>query len=187
MKKQTLVAALIALSGFALPLRAQHQHHATPQSQTPTTKIDADFQQQLATVYLQSQSLLKAFVNSDAAQVQQTARDVEKALSQVNMKLLSGNDHMSWMQQVKTLQNSLQQMSARTDLTAQRQQLDLFSETLYQSIKQFGIGEQTVYYQHCPMAREGKGGYWLSAQQAIQNPYFGQKMLTCGSTKEVLP
>lgn len=34
---------------------------------------------------------------------------------------------------------------------------------------------------HCPMALEGKGGYWLQKGEEIRNPYFGSAMLKCGS------
>jgi hypothetical protein len=41
-----------------------------------------------------------------------------------------------------------------------------------------------VYVAYCPMADEGKGGYWLSAQKEIRNPYYGDEMLECGEVKE---
>ncbi len=46
----------------------------------------------------------------------------------------------------------------------------------------------TVYYQHCPMYTHGKvkGANWLSAEKAIRNPYYGDRMLTCGSVVETL-
>jgi Cu(I)/Ag(I) efflux system membrane fusion protein len=40
---------------------------------------------------------------------------------------------------------------------------------------------QEVYLVKCPMANSDKGGYWLSEDKSIDNPYFGGEMLTCGS------
>lgn len=37
-----------------------------------------------------------------------------------------------------------------------------------------------VYYQYCPM----KKAYWISAEPAIKNPYYGASMLTCGRIAE---
>jgi Cu(I)/Ag(I) efflux system membrane fusion protein len=48
------------------------------------------------------------------------------------------------------------------------------------------VAEDTLYVQHCPMADNNEGGYWLSRDKDIQNPYFGSKMLRCGSVKQVL-
>lgn len=36
------------------------------------------------------------------------------------------------------------------------------------------------------MAMGQQGAYWLSESQEIKNPYFGDQMLKCGETKEVL-
>ena len=50
----------------------------------------------------------------------------------------------------------------------------------------FGTTGETIYYQYCPMARDNKGAYWLSAVEEIKNPYFGDAMLTCGENKAVI-
>jgi len=31
-----------------------------------------------------------------------------------------------------------------------------------------------------------KDAYWLSNETAIKNPYYGSRMLTCGSVKDTL-
>jgi hypothetical protein len=53
-------------------------------------------------------------------------------------------------------------------------------------LKAFGANDRTLYYQHCPMANNDKGGNWISQTSEIKNPYFGDKMLKCGETKETL-
>ena len=57
---------------------------------------------------------------------------------------------------------------------------------MYKAIKAFGLSGETAYYDYCPMAFNNKGGYWLAKEDKIQNPYFGDKMLTCGSVEEKL-
>lgn len=46
--------------------------------------------------------------------------------------------------------------------------------------------QNTIYIQHCPMADNNKGADWLSLNKAIKNPYFGDKMLHCGSVIKVI-
>jgi len=36
------------------------------------------------------------------------------------------------------------------------------------------------------MAMNDKGASWLSASKQIKNPYFGEKMMTCGEVKETI-
>lgn len=43
-----------------------------------------------------------------------------------------------------------------------------------------------IYVQHCPMADNNAGADWLSLEKAIKNPYFGNKMLTCGSVVKII-
>ena len=43
-----------------------------------------------------------------------------------------------------------------------------------------------VYKQFCPMAFNNTGGYWLSNNKEIRNPYFGDKMLKFGKVTETI-
>ncbi|MDT0651042.1 efflux RND transporter periplasmic adaptor subunit, partial [Zunongwangia sp. F297] len=40
--------------------------------------------------------------------------------------------------------------------------------------------------QKCPMANNNKGAFWLSTNKEIRNPYYGEQMMTCGSTIDSL-
>ncbi len=48
------------------------------------------------------------------------------------------------------------------------------------------IASGELYKQYCPMAFDGKGGSWLSASKEIRNPYYGDKMLKCGSVRDTI-
>ncbi len=52
--------------------------------------------------------------------------------------------------------------------------------------KAFGPFDETIFVQHCPMADNNNGADWLSLDKQIRNPYFGDKMLTCGSVTETI-
>ena len=43
------------------------------------------------------------------------------------------------------------------------------------------ITKGKVVQQMCPMAFEGRGGFWLSNSKEVRNPYFGDEMLVCGA------
>ena len=53
------------------------------------------------------------------------------------------------------------------------------------AIETFGVNE-VVYSQYCSMADNNNGAYWLSEQEKVINPYFGEAMLTCGEIKQVI-
>lgn len=54
------------------------------------------------------------------------------------------------------------------------------SHLTYRFLKSVDIKNVQAYHQYCPMALNEQGADWLSASPKIENPYFGQKMLTCG-------
>lgn len=67
----------------------------------------------------------------------------------------------------------------------QREHFDTLSKDIYALVKAIGAG-QSLYQDFCPMYNDKKGAIWLSETKDIKNPYYGKKMLTCGSMKEEL-
>ena len=159
---------------------------ASAESSEPQFQVDATFQQQLAGVFTSYISLKDAFVSSDANKVKAEASTTNQALSKVDMKLLSGVAHNDWMNFLSPLESSLKEIEATTDIKAQRKAFSTLSDNMYKSIKAFGLGGKEAFYEYCPMAFNNEGAYWISDQQQIRNPYFGEKMLTCGEVKEKL-
>ena len=52
-------------------------------------------------------------------------------------------------------------------------------------ISSFGTNKE-VNVEHCPMANNNKGANWLSFVKTIKNPYFGDKLLRCGSVEQTI-
>lgn len=53
------------------------------------------------------------------------------------------------------------------------------------SVKAIGMakGHKGFFVAHCPMVKGG-GGDWLATKKAIENPYYGSQMYSCGTIKE---
>ncbi|WP_291728304.1 DUF3347 domain-containing protein [Bernardetia sp.] len=69
------------------------------------------------------------------------------------------------------------------NIVHQREHLALLSKDVKDLVEMLGT-DRTLYAEFCPMYDNNKGAMWLSASSDIKNPYFGSKMLTCGSVKE---
>ncbi len=67
----------------------------------------------------------------------------------------------------------------------QREHFALLSKDVNDLVKTFGA-KQKLYQDYCPMYNDGKGATWISETKEIKNPYYGSKMLTCGSVKKEL-
>lgn len=159
---------------------------APAQASAPQFQVDAIFQQQLSGVFTSYVSLKEAFVATNSAQVKEAVTKVQDALSKTDMKLLTGVAHNDWMTYSGRLEASLKEIQASDDIEVQRNSFSKLSDNMYKSIKAYGLGGATAFYEFCPMAFNNQGAYWLSDVAEIRNPYFGDKMLKCGSVEEKL-
>jgi hypothetical protein len=73
-------------------------------------------------------------------------------------------------------------ISESNDLKKQREVFANLSTNMYALASSLKSTSEPIYYQYCPM----KKAYWLSADQAIKNPYYGSAMLTCGKVVDTL-
>ena len=152
----------------------------------PQFQVDAGFQNQLADVFTSYVNLKDAFVSSDAGKIKAEAAKTQQALREVDMKRLSGAAHNDWMNYTDGIESSLTEILSNQDIEVQRKSFSVLSDNFYKSIKAFGLGGKSAFYEFCPMAFNNEGAYWISEAEQIRNPYFGEKMLTCGEVKEKL-
>lgn len=126
-----------------------------------------------------------ALVASDGNAASSKAASLVKAIKEVKMDELAQEQHGVWMKVMKDLDFDAEHIAETKDVGHQRDHFSSLSENMYKLIKS-AKPSQTVYYQHCPMAKGGKGANWLSQVPAIKNPYYGAQMLNCGKTTETL-
>jgi len=102
------------------------------------------------------------------------------------MSLIKSDANLYWMQQLEVIQGHNEKIYSSKDIEVQRNQFDFLSQALINVVKVFGVPDDKLYVQHCPMANNNTGANWLSAEENIQNPYFGDKMMTCGVVKTMI-
>jgi Cu(I)/Ag(I) efflux system membrane fusion protein len=162
------------------------ENTAPAEATGPQFQVDKKFQEQLAVVFTSYVELKDAFVATDAPKVQAEAKETKEALAKVDMKLVSGAAHNDWMNYLSPIESALKDIEGSPDIEVQRKSFNTLSDNLYKTVKAFGLGGKQAFYEFCPMAFNNGGGYWLSDKEQIRNPYFGDKMLTCGHVKERL-
>ena len=145
-----------------------------------------EFKQQISNVSDAYLGLKDALVATDNEKANASAKQVMEALAKVDMALVKDEAHLYWMEQLNALQAHGGKISELTDVQEQRKQFDFFSQALIKTIKVFGISDDTLYVQHCPMANNNEGADWISKEENIQNPYYGDKMLKCGVVKATI-
>jgi Cu(I)/Ag(I) efflux system membrane fusion protein len=162
------------------------QPEDNPSEMLKKIDVSMDFTMQLNIVFDQYIVLKDAFVRSDVMKVKQAAQKVQQELANVDMKLLTGDAHVQWMDISGNIDKQIKLIVSSDKIEEQRIVFSGFSDKFYKAIKTFGLMGKTVYYQFCPMDFDKKGAYWLSESKTIRNPYFGDKMMDCGDNKETL-
>ncbi len=149
-------------------------------------KVSSVFQKQLKVIFNDYIKLKEAMVKDNSKKVIVNAKALLSNLSQVDMKLLKDNNaHNHWMSLEKEIKASANSISNTSSIVEQRNYFKDLSSHLTNAIELFGIN-QKVYLQFCPMADSDTGGYWLSKEAHVLNPYFGDAMLKCGEVKQVI-
>jgi len=132
--------------------------------------LPAEQMNQLVEKYL---DLKNALVQSNPALTSTAAEELAKATGGRQDAVLDNLREVASM------------ISNTEDLAKQRAYFERLSGKMYILVKE-DSDHPTLYRQYCPMAFDNQGAYWLAAEKEINNPYFGDNMLRCGSVEEEL-
>ena len=149
-------------------------------------EVSKEFQKQLNEVFIKYIALKDAFVKEESNNIISQSEKIGTILSKVDIKLLENKEAQTfWMSLEKQLRVAVSSILKTTAIKEQRNHFKQVSASLIEALQVFGVNEK-VFVAFCPMADSNKGAYWLSIEKKVINPYFGNKMLTCGEVKQVI-
>lgn len=117
-----------------------------------------------------------AFVQADQSEILKQATLFKKILDNTLKETPSS-------QNLTSLSNLTHKIIQEKDIKKQRKFFAELTQPMYKLAKNAKL-KSAVYYQNCPMFEGGSN--WLSKDSAIKNPFYGNQMLSCGSTVETL-
>lgn len=128
--------------------------------------------------------LKNALVASNDKAVATAGKQLLKTLKNVDMKAIPSDKHKEYMEIAEDAKENAEHIGDNAGkIDHQREHMASLSNDIADLITAFGTS-QNLYQDHCPMYNDGKGAIWISETKAIKNPYYGDKMLTCGSVKK---
>jgi membrane fusion protein, copper/silver efflux system len=141
------------------------------------SNVENDLQDLLREYY----ELKEALVEAKPEEGQTTATQMQRIIERIEAGEVDG-----LQEKLNSLKNHLQMLAESGNLDEQRTHFEPVSDEMYDLVREYRFNDHTVYRQYCPMAFNDKGAYWLSDEEPIRNPYFGDLMLQCGSVEETI-
>jgi hypothetical protein len=124
--------------------------------------------------YLQIKNALVADSKENAAK---GGTALLAAFSKFNMTTLTGESHKEYMEIAESAKEHAEHI-VKSPIDHQREHFETLSIDVIDLITLLGT-DKTLYQDYCPMKKVS----WLSETKDINNPFYGSKMLTCGSVK----
>lgn len=160
----------------AIPMSSEmHQEDATEGSSSMSMQQGVSAEAVLKDYF----NLKDALVNDDNAK----AKELGNALNQ-SLKSFDGSNYPESEQaELKDLIADATEQAgdiSESDIKEQREHFKTLSQNITDMVAITGT-ETKLYEQFCPMYDNGSG--WLSMNEEVQNPYYGNEMLTCGKVQ----
>jgi len=140
----------------------------------------------IAPITAQEDSMMSVLIQPYLTLKDELVRSDAKAASAAVTKMLSLLSDKKYAFSRSNLKALLGSFQKTDDIEEQREFFRLISNEMIQWASSTQSVSNKLYVQFCPMANNNKGAKWLSAEEQIRNPFYGDAMLTCGSIVEVI-
>ena len=146
------------------------------------TSVDPAVASYIKTLVTEYLSVKNALINSNESEAASASGKMYEAMKTFDKSLLSGDQKKIYDDIESDLKEHAEHIS-KSKIDHQREHFATMSKDMYDLVKAFGAG-MTLYHDHCPMYNDGS--IWLSETKDIKNPFYGDKMMTCGSMEEMM-
>jgi hypothetical protein len=190
-----IVLALVFVVDYRAVAIAQekHQHHDKKETTVVKTKddtvstsgvVDAKVAASIKVIVEHYLKLKDALVNDNSKDAAAAGKELVAAIEKLDKNSLSPEQKKFYEDVEEDAKESAEHIGENAGkIDHQREHFDMLSIDMYDLVKEFG-GGQVLYKIYCSMYNDKKGAFWLSESKTIKNPYYGKKMLTCGSVEE---
>ncbi len=150
------------------------------------TNVDAGVAASIKEMVSHYLHIKNALANDNGSEAASGAKAMGTVLSKLDKSLFTAEQKKLYDGIEEELKEHAEHIEKNGDkIEHQRSHFSMLSEVVYNLAKAFGA-EEPIYHDHCPMYNENKGAMWLSEMKEVKNPYFGAKMITCGSVEELI-
>lgn len=188
MRKSLVIAAslfMVACGGTKSEEQSTTEHSSSVKETLIESNLPKEVKLQVDTLLNSYYGVKDGLVASNFAAVQQEAKALVKKGEQLNLSLVDPKKREVLEKELTELLAASFDLSTAMDLKTQRIVFKRVTDRMYVLIGETGMSAGKVYQQYCPMAFNNEGASWLSKDEAIRNPYFGDEMLECGEVTAI--
>jgi Protein of unknown function (DUF3347) len=189
MKASKILAAFFTIT-ITTNAFAQHDHSehfmamATAPAQTKSInldKIDSSTTKQTNDLLTAYYSVKDALVATDGKKASIDAKNLLAKLDAIDQSKMTVEQKTFFKPLNEKISFDAEHINGSQDAEHQREHFGSLSSNILILVKAFGSKED-AFVQYCPMVKKS----WLSNNKAVKNPYYGNKMLTCGKVTETI-
>lgn len=147
-------------------------------------EISEDAKAELKPLYEKYFELKNALTKDDFKSASSKAIELKSVFEEVDMQAFKDESHKKWMDYHDKMKRVLEHIHHHNTIDDLRDNFIALSDWMIQVTETFQPITETLYLQHCPMADQDRGANWLSKEEPVVNPYFGESMLGCGEVKK---
>ena len=182
---------LIARPFFCNSKRADKSANGTVEEKQQPLSMEGNsdaFNQSFTSLINAYISLKDALVASDAAKATAAAQTLRTASDSLKLNEIKGDStgviKETAQTYTKTISDSAQTLATEKDIERKRNIFGNIAESMWTLTRTVRYGGKKLFWEYCPMAFNNQGAYWISYERDIKNPYFGSKMMNCGSVED---
>ena len=178
------IITLLSLTLVCLGAFSQHDHSNKTNNNKIQASINIGRSTSTSAIIDNYLSLKDALVKEDSKSAASSGEKLIGIFSKFNASEVAGT-HKKGV--AKIIENASQQSKLISEnsenIGKQREYFEFLTNNVKDLILITG-SDRALYQAYCPMYNNNKGGAWLSTSKEISNPYFGSKMLKCGSVQQ---
>jgi superfamily I DNA/RNA helicase len=190
MKKIIALLFLIALGvfGYFKFFKKEDKPQAAPEKalamEKNTDAFTASINQALTTYYAVTNALTK----DDAGAAGLAAAQLQADIDTLQVSTIKADKGIIETAQFlkNDISGNVKEMVSKQTIEEKRTVLKALTDNLFNLLRTVQYNGNKVFLVNCPMAFNNQGAQWLNPIDSVVNPYFGSKMLHCGSTVDSL-
>ena len=174
-----LTLALVSWGAFA-----QHDHSKMTNKSKVQTSIKVEQSQSASAIIDNYLALKDALVKDDSKNAASFGKKLFDAFAKFDISAQAKQQQKELTEIIEDASEHAEHISENSkDIGHQREHFEILSKDIKDLVVITG-SDRILFQSFCPMYNNNKGGAWLSNSKEIKNPYFGSKMLKCGSVQQ---